>query len=186
MAELWDLYTKHREKTGKEHIRGEKIPPGYYHLVVHIWIRNSQGKYLISQRSADRPTFPLMWECVGGSVLKGENSIDGAVREVKEEVGITLDPQSGQKLFSKVREAVNGKPFQDILDVWLFEYDGELQLENATEHEVEQCMFMSVDEIRKLYDDGKMVKTLGYFFGDVETDIPDYDSFSEKSYKTGE
>lgn len=24
-----------------------------------------------------QPTFPLMWECVGGSVLKGENSIDG-------------------------------------------------------------------------------------------------------------
>lgn len=24
--EKWDLYTKYREKTGKEHIRGEKIP----------------------------------------------------------------------------------------------------------------------------------------------------------------
>lgn len=31
--EKWDLYTKYREKTGREHIRGEKIPEGFYHLV---------------------------------------------------------------------------------------------------------------------------------------------------------
>ena len=79
--EKWDLYTKYREKSGKEQIRGEKIPNGFYHLVVHVWIRNCKGEYLISQRSVSRPTFPLMWECVGGSVLMGESSIDGALRE---------------------------------------------------------------------------------------------------------
>ena len=55
---------------------------------MHVWIRNSKGEYLISQRSANRPTFPLMWECVGGSVVKGEDSMQGAIREAKEEVGI--------------------------------------------------------------------------------------------------
>lgn len=33
--EKWDLYTKYREKTGKEHIRGEKIPEGLSH---QLWI----------------------------------------------------------------------------------------------------------------------------------------------------
>ena len=70
--ELWDLYNERRELIGRDHIRGEEVPRGYYHLVVHIWIRNKKGEYLISQRSADRPTFPLMWECTGGSVVKGE------------------------------------------------------------------------------------------------------------------
>ena len=46
-----------------------------------MWIRNSKGQYLISQRSANRPTYPLMWECVGGSVVKGEDSLQGAIRE---------------------------------------------------------------------------------------------------------
>ena len=101
--EKWDLYTKYREKTGKEHIRGEKIPKGFYHLVVHVWIRNRKGEYLISQRSVSRPTFPLMWECVGGSVLMGESSIDGALREVKEEVGLDLKPETGRLLFTKLR-----------------------------------------------------------------------------------
>ena len=53
--ELWDLYNACRELTGRDHVRGEEIPQGYYHLVVHVWIRNRKGEYLISQRSADRP-----------------------------------------------------------------------------------------------------------------------------------
>lgn len=67
--EKWDLYTKYREKTGKEHIRGEKLPEDLYHLVVHIWIRNRKGEYLISQRSANRSANPLMWESVGLSLI---------------------------------------------------------------------------------------------------------------------
>lgn len=157
--ELWDLYDEHREKTGRTHIRGQKIPEGYYHLVVHVWIRNKQGAYLISQRAANRPTFPLMWECVGGSVLKDEESLDGAVREVAEEVGIILDRSKGQLVFSNFRES-----FQDIVDVWLFEYDGELQLENAATDEVSDCRWMYPGEIRKLSEEGKLVNTLGYFF----------------------
>ena len=90
--EKWDLYTRNRELTGREQIRGEAIPEGFYHLVVHVWLKNKQGQYLISKRSADRPTYPLFWECTGGSVLLGETSLHGAAREVKEEVGVDLEP----------------------------------------------------------------------------------------------
>ena len=34
--ELWDLYNERRELTGRDHIRGEEVPQGFYHLVVHI------------------------------------------------------------------------------------------------------------------------------------------------------
>lgn len=175
--EKWDLYTKYREKTGKEHIRGEKLPEGFYHLVVHVWIRNSRGEYLISQRSASRPTFPLMWECVGGSVLKGESSMEGALRETKEEVGLDLDPKAGRLLFTKIRGSdvrYECKMFNDIMDVWLFEYDGELHLESATTDEVAACRWMTVSEIRELYKEKKLVHTLDYFFCAVEAEEPDY------------
>lgn len=144
------MYTKYRKKTGKGQIRGEKIPKGFYHLVVHVWIRNRKGEYLISQRSVSRPTFPLMWECVGGSVLMGESSIDGALREVKEEVGLDLKPETGKLLFTKIRDIdvkYGCKEFHDIMDVWLFEYDGELHLEDATTDEAADCRWMTVPEI---------------------------------------
>lgn len=158
------MYNKKRELTGRSHIRGEEIPEGCYHLVVHIWIRNSKGEYLISQRSADRPIFPLMWECVAGSVLKGEDSLTGALRETKEEVGLTLSAENGKLVKSEVREAVNGVRFADILDVWVFEYDGAVSLEQATTCEVAQVAWMTQDQIKQLYNTGVLVDTLYYFF----------------------
>ena len=162
--ELWDLYNERRELTGRDHVRGEEVPQGFYHLVVHIWIRNRKGEYLISQRSADRPTFPLMWECVGGSVTKGEDSLTGALRETKEEVGVTLSPDDGKVVYSVVGRVVNGVKFTDILDVWLFEYDGPISLDQATTKEVAQTVWMSKEQIKELFDTGKLVHTLDYFF----------------------
>ena len=36
--ELWDLYNERRELLGRDLVRGEAIPDGCYHLVVHVWI----------------------------------------------------------------------------------------------------------------------------------------------------
>ena len=81
--EIWDLYNIDRKVIG-EHVRGNEMPEDAYHLVVHIWIKNSEGKYLMTQRSSKKAKCPLKWECVGGAVLKGESSIHAAIREVKE------------------------------------------------------------------------------------------------------
>lgn len=162
--ELWDLYNSNRQLIGKDHIRGQELPKNCYHLVVHVWIKNSKGQYLISQRSANRPTFPLMWETVGGSVLKGESSLQGAIREVKEEVGIDLTEADGKLVFSKIRVVIDNKKFNDILDVWLFQYDGDISLSNATTDEVAQTKWLTAQEIKKLYDNKQLVATLKYFF----------------------
>lgn len=162
--EIWDLYNEKRELTGRDHVRGQDIPQGYFHLVVHVWIKNSRGEYLISQRSADRPMHPLKWECVGGSVLKGEDSLTGALRETQEEVGLTLSPQDGQLIDSVVGRVVNGVKFSDILDVWLFRYDGPVDLTSATTKEVTQTVWLNKTQIRELFDRGDLVDTLSYFF----------------------
>ena len=160
--EIWDLYDIDRTVIG-EHIRGNELPANSYHLVVHVWIKNNQGKYLISQRAKNRPTFPLMWECVGGSVLKGETSLQGALRETAEEVGVVLPPQNGKLLFSKIR-----KRFNDIMDVWLFTYDGIVSLNNATTDEVEQTVWLDRNDIMRLKQENKLVDTLDYFFDKVD------------------
>lgn len=167
-AEIWDLYNEKRELIGKEHIRGEQLPIDGYHLVVHVWIRNAKGEYLISQRSASRPTYPLMWECVGGSVVKGEDSLMGALREAKEEVGVALEPGKGRVLFTKVRKIIEGKIYNDIMDVWLFDYDGEVDLNNATTDEVAQVAWMDREQIKELFEQKMFVGTLEYFFKEVD------------------
>lgn len=164
--EIWDLYDINRNIIG-EHIRGNEMPDNGYHLVVHVWIKNSKGQYLIAQRSASRENNPLKWECSGGSVLKGENSMQGALREVKEEVGVDLDNTRGKVIFSHTRGIINGNKFNDIMDVWLFEYDGEAQLDKATTDEVAQTKWLYPDEIKELYNQQKFVSTLTYFFDKI-------------------
>ena len=163
-AEIWDLYNENRKLLGKDHIRGEQLPIDGYHLVVHVWIRNSKGQYLISQRSANRPTNPLMWECVDGSVVKGEDSLQGVLREVKEEVGIDLLPEKGQVVLSDIKKIEFGKVVNKIVDVWLFDYDGEVDLGNATTDEVAQVAWMNREQIKELFDANMFVDTLEYFF----------------------
>ncbi len=166
--ELWDLYNESGESLGIDHIRGEEIPDNCYHLVVHVWIKNSNNQFLLSKRSENRPTFPLMWETVGGSVLKGETSIEGALREVKEEIGIDLTEDNGKLIFRKVRQIINGKKFNDILDVWMFNYNGNAILDNATTDEVCETKWLTMKEIKVLYDNDALVNTLSYIFDIVK------------------
>lgn len=159
--ELWDLYTRDRQSTGERHVRGEKMPPERYHLVVHVWIRNSRGEWLISQRSATCHQHPLKWECAGGSVIAGEDSLTAALREVAEEVGVQLDPENGLFLGSVLREKG-----QSILDQWIFRYDGEPDLAAATTDEVAQSRWMTEREIRGLIGAGAFSPSRSYFFED--------------------
>ena len=165
--EIWDLYTKDGQPTGKTLRRGEPIPDGYYHPGVHVWIKYSEGQYLMSQRAADRPTFPLKWECVGGSMVADENPLAGALREVQEELGVTLDPRNGTLLFTEARDIVAGVPFYDYMYFWLFHYDGDFSLEDASTKEVAQARWMTVAEIQELQDNGTLSPPLTYFFTKV-------------------
>ena len=100
------------------------------------------------------------WVLPKGTVEEGEEYKETALREVKEEVGLDLPPEGGKLIHSEVR----GEGFQDILDVWLFDYNGPLALEKATTQEVAQCRWMDKSEIQALYDSGELVPTLGYVF----------------------
>ena len=165
--EIWDLYDQNRHIIG-EHIRGEELPENAYHLVVHVWIKNQKGQFLISKRSAACKLNPLIWECTGGSVLKGETSLQAALREAYEEVGTNLDLHKGKFLFSTLRGKINGQKFNDILDVWLFDYEGDASLKRATTNEVCAVKWLYPNEILGLYQSGDFAPTLKYFFDTPE------------------
>lgn len=92
--ELWDAYNSDFEKIdGLTLIREEenKIPAGVYHLVCHVLVRHVDGTYLLMQRDPHK-AYPNMWEATaGGSALKGESPLQGALRELREETGIEAD-----------------------------------------------------------------------------------------------
>ena len=114
--EYWDLYDYTGKKKNKIAIRGAKLNNDDFHLVVNAWIINDDGEFLITQRSANK-SHPLMWECTGGSALIGESSLQAAIREVKEELGIDVSGD-GAIFIGESRRFYDSCP--DILHVWLF------------------------------------------------------------------
>lgn len=87
--ELWDAYDLEGRPLGFDLVRGEPIPEGVRHLVVEVFSVTVDGRVLVTKRHPDKPWGGL-WEYTGGSVLKGETPLEGAVRELREETGIAV------------------------------------------------------------------------------------------------
>lgn len=99
--ELWDVYDVNRAKTGATAVRGEGLPEGGYHIVVHICVFNDKGEMLIQQRQPFKKGFPDLWDVsAGGSALAGETSAQAAVRETREEIGLDIDLTGVRAKFS--------------------------------------------------------------------------------------
>ena len=86
--ERWDLYDQNRLPLGRTAERDVPLEPGEYHLVAAIWTVDREGNILLTRRAPEKKFFPNEWENSGGAVLAGENSLEGALRELREETGI--------------------------------------------------------------------------------------------------
>lgn len=87
--ELWDLYDKDRKPIDEVVLRGTPIPKGKYHIVVECMTIDRDDRVLITKRSPGKH-HPFTWECTTGSIMSGEDSLTGVIREVREETGLQL------------------------------------------------------------------------------------------------
>ena len=95
--ELRDLYDEKKNLTGETIFKGENIPKGRYIVVVLVFIQNSEGKFLIQKRSERKNG---KYATTGGHPKSGESSIEGIITEVKEEIGLDINPNNLQLYFS--------------------------------------------------------------------------------------
>jgi 8-oxo-dGTP pyrophosphatase MutT (NUDIX family) len=153
MAELWDIYDENRVKTGRTVERGQPMAPDDFHIVVNAWLTDGNGQWLISKRAPNKP-YPNMWECTGGSALAGEDSLTAALREVKEELGITLNADAGRLFHTQQRR---GGKWPDFADTWIFDCD--IPIENVVLQENETCdaMWATSKQILQMLDSGEFI-----------------------------
>ncbi|RPI16407.1 MAG: NUDIX domain-containing protein [Ignavibacteriae bacterium] len=156
--ELWDILDENFNKTGRTVERGKPMKPGEYHLVVHIWIKNSKGEYLIQKRTANK-TYPLMWDTTGGSAITGDDSLTAALREVKEEMGIDLSPGNGKLLYRIKRKHFDSP---DFVDVWLFNENIDIDRLIFQPDEVCDAMWAGQEKILAMIDEGIFVDVYTY------------------------
>lgn len=155
--EVIDLYNAKKEKLGKTFIREQGEPEdGEYKLSVHVWILNSKGEVLIQKRNENLKRNPGKWAYTGGIVDEGETSLEGAIRETKEELGINVE--------DKIEYLLSFKRERGFVDVWLVKYD--IDIENITlqGEEVSEAKWVSIKELKELMNSGKFVKAIDLYY----------------------
>lgn len=157
--ELWDLYTKDREKTGKTMERAAKTPEGLYHLVVHVCVFNSRGEMLLQRRQLTKFGWPGLWDVTAsGSAIAGETSGDAAAREMREELGLVLD-------FNSRRPALTIHFPEGFGDVYLIEQDIELDDLTLQTEEVMGVKWASEEEVVEMISRGEFIPYCKDFIG---------------------
>jgi isopentenyl-diphosphate delta-isomerase type 1 len=114
--EFFDVLDKDGKSTGQVCPRSIVHQNGYYHATVHVWVVNESGEILLQKRSAQKDTHPGLWDIsCAGHLTAGDTPLDAAVRELYEELGISVDtPSRFQFLFRVFKSYIS--PDQSIKD----------------------------------------------------------------------
>ena len=149
--ELWDLYDENRRPLGRTMVRGEPVEPGTFHQTVEVWTVSADRKILLTLRDPDKPEYPNLWECTGGSALAGEDSRSGAVRELFEETGIAVREEELTLLLSRRK----GDCF---CDSYIVQKDVPLQDIRLQPGETAGARWVSLPQLEEMIDAGLLAR----------------------------
>ncbi|MFT6192386.1 MAG: isopentenyldiphosphate isomerase [Polaribacter sp.] len=114
MDELIDILTPEGEPTGKTALKSEAHKNGWFHATVHIWLFTSDEKILLQKRALTKKVFPGIWDIsVAGHIGAGEKIIEGAKREVFEEIGLQLKEKDFTKIGTRIHQVKHKNGIQD-------------------------------------------------------------------------
>lgn len=149
--EIWDLYTEDRIKTNETMVRGTPMTNGFYRLVVHVCIFNSQGEMLIQQRQPFKKGWSNMWDItVGGSAIFGDTSRSAAEREVYEEIGYQLS-------LSGIRPTLTINFDEGFDDIYLIQKDIEISKLKLQYEEVKAVKWASKEDVLTMIDESTFI-----------------------------
>ena len=121
---------------------------------VKVLLRNSEGKYLLLLRSAEKyPETGAQWDIVGGRIDPGSELLENLRREVKEETGLdfTAEPKlvAAQDIL-----AVPGK------HVVRLTYSGSIEGEPTLDEDHTDFGWFTIEEIKQLENLDKYVNQI--------------------------
>ena len=114
MDELIDILDSEGNYTGESCLKSVAHQHGYFHATVHIWLYTKNEKILLQKRSPNKKVFPNLWDIsVAGHVGSGEEILDAAVREVYEEIGLSLQKEDLTKIGTRIHQVSHPNGIQD-------------------------------------------------------------------------
>ena len=114
MDELIDILTPEGKSTGKTALKSEAHKNGWFHATAHIWFFTSNKKILLQKRALTKKVFPGIWDIsVAGHIGADEEVLEGAKREVFEEIGLILEDKDFIKIGTRIHQVNHENGIQD-------------------------------------------------------------------------
>ncbi len=121
----------------------ETVAQGLWCRSVHAWIINKKGELYLQQRSMHVVNNPGKWsESAGGYVDGTATDIETAATEIKEELGLDIDPARFEKIGLVRQQEIryDGKTGKQFVSVFIIEYDFENAQPHLSEQDVKNTM----------------------------------------------
>lgn len=154
---------------------------GLWHKSVHVWIVNEKNQILMQKRCSKKKFFPNYWDCsFAGHIGTGESSLQSALREGKEELGIDLKAQDLNFLFTIKEQFV----WEDIIsrefvDVFICKKHINVEDLKYQKEEVDSAKYFEIDDLfnqnnaNNIFPHTKEYKKLINIFKSIRNDLRD-------------
>ncbi len=153
--EYFDILDENGNKTGKTKLRSEVHRDGDWHRAVHIWILNNNGDVLLQRRCATKDSNPNKLDISSaGHLSAGDDSLSGAIRELKEELDLDVKAEDLQfiktiKKPSKYTDTFINNEFDDL---YILIIDKKIDDMKFQEEEISEIMFVPYKEFKKMIE----------------------------------
>lgn len=150
--EYIDIFDENNNPIGEMKEKTQAHKDGNFHRTAHIWIMNDKKELLIQKRSATKKSHPNCWDISGaGHIRTGESVTEGAIRELKEELGIKAN-ESELKFIAIVKSTKNPKN-QEFGYVYLLESNNKIKDYVFEDDEVSEVKYVYFEDLEKMVAD---------------------------------
>ena len=155
MKEYLEIFDENNNTLNKSKERSIVHKQGLWHREVCIWIINEKNQVLIQKRASTKKLGANKWSLCAGHVNYGESLIEGAAREVMEEVGIPNVSPSDLILFN-VRKSEYDNHYK-----YCYILKTNLKLEDYTiqEEELSEIKYVDLEHLKNMNSDEKQKYT---------------------------
>ncbi len=166
--ELWDAYSRDGRRLGFDLVRGGPLPEGAWHMVAEVYALTPNGRVLVTKRHPEK-RWGGFWEVTGGSVLKGEGPVQGALRELREETGISVSEADLRSVYVDPRQVEGRAP--TIYHCFLTLFDPDQQRIRLQEGETVDYRLLPYEEFKRFILSDAYVPLLRQRFLDHQKDF---------------
>ena len=161
--EYIDIFDENNNPTGEIKEKTQAHEDGNFHRTAHIWIMNDKKELLLQKRSATKKSHPNCWDISGaGHIRAGESVTVGAIRELKEELGIEVNEKDLQYI-ATIKSTKNPKNME-FGYVYLLRCNKKIEDYIFEDEEVSEVKYVYYEELEKMVED----KTEGLLLHDEE------------------